>query len=139
MNTTDPRPSPVQQPPDQETGEPPPPTRALPTDRQLPGLGWNDSGHRHYVPAGTLPMPGESQYYRAACGAVCLRMPPPRDGWEYEYQRLPLHPDCQPQEETAMADKKDQPKKPAPEPEKDQPKPQRTEREQREAGGWNWE
>lgn len=137
MNTTDPRPSPVQQPPDQETGEPPTLTRALPTDRQLPGLGWNDSGELHYVPAGTLPTPGESQYYRAVCGAVCLRMPPPREGWEYEYQRLPLHPDCQPQEETGMPDDEEQPNTP-PELEKKDP-PKRTEREQREAGGWNWE
>lgn len=98
MNTTsDPRPVPVD--PDQEPAETPTarPSRALPYDRQLPGLGWRDSGYRHFVPAGTLPVPGEPENYRApGCGAVCLLMPPHRKNHEYEWERLPLHPDCQP-------------------------------------------
>jgi hypothetical protein len=74
--------------------------RPLPRDRWLPGLGARDCGLRHFVPAGTLPIHGERDHYRApaACWAETLRMPEsaamgatyPR----YEYERHPLCPEC---------------------------------------------
>jgi hypothetical protein len=84
---------------DQAPAGTPYPGRALPLDRQLPGISWGHDKHRHYVPAGTLPQPGSRGHFRAPCGAVCLHMPPSREGWEYQYESLPLHPDCQPSQQ----------------------------------------
>jgi hypothetical protein len=78
------------------TGQDTSASRALPRDRQLPGLGFGQDKHRHYVPEGTLPQPGNPMHYRSPCGAVCHRMPEGPPGLPYLYESLPLHADCQP-------------------------------------------
>lgn len=61
----------------------------LPTDRWLPGLGWDETGHRHLVLAGTPSEVGKDEWFRAVCGATTLRMPFSTPNWPYEYATFP--------------------------------------------------
>lgn len=70
-------------------------SRGLPNDRWLPPLSLDLDPFLHWVPAGTRPVLGGREHYRAVCGAECLRMPVGQPSRPYAYESRPHHEDCE--------------------------------------------